>query len=59
MWPESRVRLAVIVPVWGNWHDTAECLHSLSLQTARDFSVIVATMDLPNRRPATSGRLIL
>jgi GT2 family glycosyltransferase len=42
MWSESKIRLAVIVPVWGNWHDTAECLHSLSLQTAKDFIVIVA-----------------
>ena len=51
MWSESRVRLAVIVPVWGNWHDTAECLHSLSLQTAKNFSVIVADDGSPEPPP--------
>ena len=46
------VRLHVIVPVFGNWADTIDCLRMLAGQESRDFSVILADDGSPEPPPA-------
>lgn len=36
------VRLAVIVPTYGNWADCLECMSLLARQACRDFTVVLA-----------------
>jgi len=46
------IRLYVIVPVFGNWADTIDCLRMLAEQENRDFSVILADDGSPEPPPA-------
>lgn len=45
------VRLAVIMPVFGNWGDTLECLGMLAGQTNRDFRLFLADDGSPEPPP--------
>lgn len=40
--PAIRVSLAVVVPVYGNWADTLDCLGMLAGQTTGDFKLYLA-----------------
>lgn len=51
MSPRSDVRLFVIVPVYGNWSDTLDCLEMLASQTTRDFQVLIADDGSPQPAP--------
>lgn len=46
------MRLFVIIPVYGNWEDTVQCLTALASQTTRDFEVLVADDGSPTLPPA-------
>src|SRR5262245_10282102 len=48
----SSIRLFVIIPVYGNWEDTLDCLHSLAAQSTSNFRVIVADDGSPSPAPA-------
>src|SRR3954447_15781506 len=56
MSPGSEIRLFVIVPVYGNWDDTLECLRALERQTTRDFQVLVADDGSPESAPDEISR---
>ncbi len=45
-------RVFVIIPVYGNWEDTVECLRALESQTTRDFRVLVADDGSPTPPPS-------
>jgi GT2 family glycosyltransferase len=45
------VRLHVIVPVFGNWADTIDCVRMLAEQENKDFSVILADDGSPELPP--------
>jgi len=47
----TAIRLHVIVPVFGNWPDTIDCLRMLAEQESRDFSVILADDGSPEPPP--------
>jgi GT2 family glycosyltransferase len=49
---ESSVRLVVIVPVYGNWTDTAGCIRALLAQTTSDFQILIADDGSPTPPPA-------
>jgi GT2 family glycosyltransferase len=49
---KTEIRLLVIVPVFGNWADTIDCLRMLAEQESRDFVVIVADDGSPDPPPA-------
>lgn len=51
----TAVRLAVIVPTYGNWADTLECLRLLGEQNAADFHVILADDGSPEPPPREVG----
>jgi len=38
----SRFKLWLLIPVFGNWEDTSECLQALARQNCRDFHVLIA-----------------
>ena len=42
----------VIIPVYGNWEDTIECLRALETQTTRDFQILVADDGSPIPPPS-------
>jgi hypothetical protein len=46
------LRIFVIIPVYGNWEDTVQCLKALDSQTTRDFQVLVADDGSPDPPPA-------
>ena len=48
----TEVRLHVIVPVFGNWADTIDCLRMLAEQDSKGFSVILADDGSPDPPPA-------
>lgn len=48
----ATIRLHVIVPVFGNWPDTIDCLRMLAAQESQDFSVILADDGSPEPPPA-------
>lgn len=48
----AEIRLHVIVPVFGNWADTIDCLRMLAGQESKDFSVILADDGSPEPPPA-------
>jgi GT2 family glycosyltransferase len=48
----TEVRLHVIVPVFGNWADTIDCLRMLAEQESKGFSVILADDGSPDPPPA-------
>jgi len=45
------VRLGIVVPVYGNWADTLECLGTLAAQTCRAFHVFVVDDGSPEAAP--------
>lgn len=47
----TSVRLAVIVPVYGNWDDTLDCLRMLGDQSTPEFHVILADDGSPEPPP--------
>ncbi len=49
----SGTRLWVILPVYGNWEDTRECLRALGHQTSAAFRVLIA--DDGSRTPLPAG----
>lgn len=51
MLPRSDIRLWVIIPVYGNWGDTLECLRALEAQNCREFRVLVADDGSPEPPP--------
>ena len=51
MSPRSEIRLFLILPVYGNWGDTVECLRVLQSQTTRDFRVLIADDESPTAPP--------
>jgi len=48
----TMIRLYVIVPVFGNWADTIDCLRMLAEQESKGFSVILADDGSPDPPPA-------
>lgn len=52
---KSDIRLYLIVPVYGNWNDTLDCLRMLGAQSDRDFRVIVADDGSPEPPPSSLG----
>jgi len=48
----SNVRLVVVVPVYGNWTDTADCIRALQAQTTSEFRVLIADDGSPTPPPA-------
>jgi GT2 family glycosyltransferase len=48
----SEIRIAVIIPVYGNWEDTTQCLTALEAQSVRDFQVMIADDGSPTPPPA-------
>ena len=50
------LRLWIIIPVYGNWEDAAECLAALEAQTCTDFRVLVADDGSPTPPPACIRR---
>jgi GT2 family glycosyltransferase len=46
------IRLFVIVPAYGNWGDTLDCLRALDAQDCRSFRVLVADDESPEPAPA-------
>ncbi len=48
---ESDIRLFVIVPVYGNWGDTLDCLRALDAQDCRSFKVLVFDDGSPQPAP--------
>jgi len=46
------VTIFVIIPVYGNWPDTAACLQSLAAQTTQDFQIVIADDGSPEPPPA-------
>jgi GT2 family glycosyltransferase len=50
---QNLVRLAVVMPVFGNWPDTLCCLRLLARQTCREFRVYLADDGSPQPPPAT------
>lgn len=49
--PSIPVRLAVIMPVFGNWADTLECLGMLADQSSRQFKLYLADDGSPEPAP--------
>jgi GT2 family glycosyltransferase len=49
----SDIRLFVIVPVYGNWGDTFDCLKALDAQDCRSFRVLIADDEFPEPAPPT------
>jgi GT2 family glycosyltransferase len=47
-------RVVVIIPVYGNWEDTVQCLTALESQTTRDFQVLIADDGSPTPPPVDS-----
>jgi GT2 family glycosyltransferase len=45
------VRLAVVMPVFGNWGDTLDCLGMLAGQTSQDFRLLLADDGSPDSPP--------
>lgn len=45
------VRLAIVMPVFGNWDDTLDCLGKLAGQTIRDFHLFLADDGSPQSPP--------
>ena len=54
--PAGEIRLFVIVPVYGNWEDTHDCLAALAAQTCGQFEVLVADDGSPVPPPACVGQ---
>lgn len=52
MSPADRIRLFIIVPVYGNWEDALECLRALSVQSTANFHVLIADDGSPSPPPA-------
>ncbi len=52
MLPISDIRLFVVVPVYGNWGDTLDCLKALDAQHCRSFHVLIADDESPEPAPA-------
>ena len=48
----SNRRIWVIIPVYGNWEDTTQCLTALESQSVRDFQVMIADDGSPTPPPA-------
>ncbi|MBL0159695.1 MAG: glycosyltransferase family 2 protein [Bryobacterales bacterium] len=48
----NNVRLVVVVPVYGNWTDTADCIRALLAQTTSEFRVLIADDGSPTLPPA-------
>lgn len=48
----SGTRVIVIIPVYGNWEDTVECLKALESQTTRDFEILIADDGSPTPPPS-------
>jgi len=49
--PAKTIRLAVIIPVYGNWDDTLQCLSSLASQDTEEFQVLIADDGSPTPPP--------
>lgn len=49
--PATPVRLAVIIPVFGNWADTLDCLGMLADQSSRHFRLYLADDGSPDPAP--------
>jgi GT2 family glycosyltransferase len=45
------VRLGVVMPVFGNWGDTLDCLQTLAGQTSQDFQLFLADDGSPESPP--------
>lgn len=48
---DNGMRVIVIIPVYGNWEDTAECVKALESQTTRDFQILIADDGSPTSPP--------
>jgi GT2 family glycosyltransferase len=53
----TRLSVFVIIPVYGNWEDTINCLTALESQTTEDFQVLVADDGSPTPPPTGIGQL--
>lgn len=49
--PMTDIRLWVIVPIYGNWEDTLECLAALGSQSTGEFHVLIADDGSPSPPP--------
>jgi len=47
----SRIQLGVIMPVFGNWGDTLDCLQTLAGQTSQDFELFLVDDGSPESPP--------
>ena len=47
----TQVRLAVVMPVFGNWGDTVDCLRMLAGQTSQEFHLFLADDGSPQPPP--------
>ena len=52
--PSTAVRLAIVMPVYGNWTDTFECLDNLANQTSLNFRLYLADDGSPQPPPKRS-----
>jgi GT2 family glycosyltransferase len=48
----DNVRVIVIIPVYGNWDDTLQCLTALAAQNTTEFEVLIADDGSPTPPPA-------
>lgn len=46
------IRLFIVIPVYGNWGDTLDCLRALAKQTTTDFRVLLSDDASPEPAPA-------
>ncbi len=53
MLPPNDVRLFVVIPVYGNWTDTLDCLRNLAAQSSMAFHVLLADDGSPEPAPAS------
>lgn len=47
----DKIRLVIVIPVYGNWEDTLATLRSLERQDCREFRVVVADDGTPEEAP--------
>lgn len=52
MSPGNEIRLFIIIPIYGNWEDTLDCLGALESQSTTHFRVLLADDGSPSPPPA-------
>jgi GT2 family glycosyltransferase len=52
----SGIRIFVIIPVYGNWEDTIECIEALASQSIPDFQILIADDGSPTPPPPAIGQ---